>query len=113
MDIAGKIESGLPLSILFGVLLVAITSGSNQGLSTALIGDLGMVRQQSRQLGVMFTVGDLASAVGPLLAYALLPLVGIRNIYLLVAGLLTVVFVSILRVDRRRHAQSSALLMEP
>jgi hypothetical protein len=82
-------------------------------LSTALIGDLGMVGQQSRQLGVMFTVGDLASAVGPLLAYALLPLVGIRDIYLLVAGLLAVVFVLIVRVDRRRQARGAALLTEP
>jgi MFS family permease len=107
------LAAGLPLSIIVGVPLVAITSGSNQGLSTALIGDLGMVRQQSRQLGLMFTAGDLASAVGPLLAYALLPLVGIRDIYLLVAGLLAVVFVLILRVDRRRHARRAALLIEP
>ncbi|MGD2144856.1 MAG: MFS transporter [Anaerolineae bacterium] len=94
---------GAPLTILVGIPLTAITSGSNQGLSTALIGDFGGVGRQSRRLGVLFTAGDLASAVGPLLAYALIPLLEIEGIYLLNAGAFAAIFlVSVWRSVRPR-----------
>jgi len=101
---------GLPLTTLVGVPLTAITGGSNQGLSTALIGDLGSSDRQSQRLGVLFTVGDLASAVGPPLAYALIPLVGISSLYLLVAGLFVSMFLVTLGTDRKRLALRSAPL---
>jgi MFS family permease len=91
------LAAGLPLSILFGVPLTAVTAGSNQGLSTTLIGGLGDIERQSRRLGVLFTVGDFASAVGPPLAYALIPAVGIRSLYLLSAGLFAFMFPVILQ----------------
>ena len=78
---------GLPLTILFGIPLIATTSGSNQGLSTALTGDLGNGQRQSRRLGMLFTFGDFASAIAPPLAYAMMPLVGIKTLYLVSAGL--------------------------
>jgi len=99
---------GMPLTMLVGVPLTAITGGSNQGLSTALIGDLGNIGRQSQRLGVLFTVGDLASAVGPPLAYALIPMVGISSLYLLVAGLFVSMFLITLGTDRRRPALRSA-----
>ncbi len=83
---------GLPLTILAGVPLIATSSGSNQGLSTALSGDLGNGQKQSQRLGVLFTFGDLASAIGPPLAYALIPFVGIKTLYILSAGLFAVMF---------------------
>ncbi|MEA3377520.1 MAG: MFS transporter [Chloroflexota bacterium] len=79
---------GAPWSILAGIPLTAIASGGNMSLSTTLIGDLCEAAQESGQLGVLFTVGDLASAIGPPVAYALMPLVGIRGNYLLSAGVL-------------------------
>lgn len=91
---------GIPLATLFGLPLVAITGGSNQGLSTVLIGDLGNVGRQSRQLGVLFTAGDLASAIGPPLAYALVSVVGAKNVYGLLAGLFLCAFVTLLWVDK-------------
>ena len=78
---------GSPLAILFGVPMTAISSGSNQGLSTAIVGDLTGAQRQGQQLGWLFTTGDLASAVGPLVAYAAIPLFGLSSIYLLNAGL--------------------------
>jgi MFS family permease len=98
---------GLPLTTLVGIPLTAITGGSNQGLSTALIGDLGNIGRQSQRLGVLFTVGDLASAVGPPLAYALIPWVGIGSLYLLVAGLFVSMLLVTLGTDRRRLALHS------
>ena len=78
---------GAPLTIFFGMPLVAFTSGSNQGLSTAIVGDLSGEGHRGQQLGWLFTTGDLASAIGPLLAYALIPWLGLNQVYLLAAGL--------------------------
>lgn len=103
----GLLATGLPLPTLIGVPLAAITGGSNQGLSTALIGDLGNVGRQGRRLGVLFTVGDLASAVGPPLAYALIPWIGINSLYLLVAGMFVSVILVTLRADKMRRAVKS------
>ena len=83
----GLLALGPPLAILFGLPLTAISSGSNQGLATAIVGDITGARRQGRQLGWLFTTGDLASAVGPLLAYAVIPLFGLRSMYLANAGL--------------------------
>jgi len=88
---------GSPLTALFAVPLTAIAGGSNQGLATALIGDLGNLGRQSRQLGVLFTVGDLASAIGPPLAYALIPWLGVKNVYLVSAAVFAAVFLLTLR----------------
>ena len=87
---------GSPLSIVLGVPLTASTSGSNQGLATTLVGELGPTRKRSQRLGVLFTVGDLMSAVGPLLAYALIPIIQIRGVYILAASLyVAVLFIAI------------------
>ena len=77
----GLMALGFPLAILFGIPLIATTSGSNQGLSTALSGDLGKGQTQSRRLGLLFTFGDFTSAIGPPLAFALIPLTGVKTLY--------------------------------
>ncbi len=104
----GLLAASLPMAPLLGVPLIAVTSGSSQGLATTLIGDLGS-RGQSRRLGVLFTVGDLASAVGPPLAYGLMPHLGIRSIYLMVAGLL----VGVLVLMWRQAGRAGECLTEP
>jgi DHA1 family multidrug resistance protein-like MFS transporter len=90
-----------PWSILAGIPLTALASGSNQSLSIALIGDLSRASERSKRLGMLFTLGDLASAVGPPLAYALIPLLGIRGNYLLSAAVLLVMFFTALRLSGR------------
>ena len=72
---------------LFGLPLVAIASGTGQSLSTTMVGDLGEAARHSRRLGWLFTIGDLTSAIGPLLAYQLIPFIGTRGVYLMSAGL--------------------------
>ncbi len=93
----GLLAFGSPLAFFAGIPLIAITGGSNQGLSTALVGDLSGEQQQGRRLGVLFTMGDLASAVGPPLAYGLIPLVGLKWVYLLSAGVIAAMFLVALR----------------
>jgi hypothetical protein len=58
----------------------------------SLLGDLGDDGRQSSRLGVLFTAGDLTSAVGLLLAYVMIPLVGIKTLFLSSAGLFAIMF---------------------
>lgn len=88
----GLLALSFPAALLLGIALAAVTGGSNQSLSTALVGDLSDEQRRGRRLGILFTVGDLASAVGPLLVYAIIPLLGLSLIYLLSAGLFGLMF---------------------
>lgn len=64
-----------------GALLAAVTSGSVQALSPAIIGDRVEEARQSRALSVVFSLGDVASALGPPLALGLLAVLGISGVY--------------------------------
>ncbi|MFO7538793.1 MAG: MFS transporter, partial [Chloroflexota bacterium] len=83
-----------PWAVLIGMPLTAVASGSNQGLATTLIGDLVREGEHGRFLGILFTVGDLSSAIGPLLAFWLLTWVSVGWLYggvgLLFGGMLLV-----------------------
>lgn len=81
--IAGK----NPVMLLLGVMVGAGASGSLQTLTSALAGDTISHKQRGRSMGIMQTSGDLGSALGPLVAYALIPLTGLSGPYLLCAGL--------------------------
>jgi MFS family permease len=89
---------GSPLLIPIGVPLISLTSGSNQGLATTLVGDSTRERKHSRELGVLFTIGDLMSAAGPMVAYALLPSLGISGLYIMAALLFGVMFILSIRM---------------
>lgn len=73
--------------ILVGIALGALASGSLQALVTAVIGDLVPLQQRGRAVGLLHTAGDMGSAAGPLVAYALLPWLGLSWTYGLCAGL--------------------------
>jgi MFS family permease len=78
---------GAPIAILTGISLGAVSGGSVQALVTALTGDLVSQAQRGRAIGLLHTAGDLGSAIGPPAAYALMPWIGLRGVYLLCAGL--------------------------
>ncbi len=98
--VAGVIGFGLlwwgnPWLFLLALPLTAVASSSNQGLSTALAGDFSAEAERGRILGVMFTAGDLGSAIGPPLAFAfLLPRWGVTAVY----GVCTLLFLQMLAV---------------
>ncbi len=98
------LSRGSPAFIMLGLPLAAIAGASNQSLSTVVIGDWGSGGRHGRQLGLMFTVGDLASAIGPPLAYGLIPFVDIGGVYILsaalFAGMLLVASLHILRARK-------------
>lgn len=80
------LQLGTPAWILLGLVGTSIASGGSTNMSTSLIGDLGLRSRQGRRLGGLFTIGDLASAVGPLMVFRLAPAIGIEGLYWLSAG---------------------------
>jgi MFS family permease len=72
---------------LAGVLTAAVARGGIQSLATSLTGDLVSEAQRGRAVGVLNTASDLGSALGPSVAYALLPWAGLRGAYWLCTGL--------------------------
>ena len=72
-------------AVLVGVILTAIASGAMQSLTTTLTGDLVSPAQRGRAIGLLHTVGDAGSALGPPLAYTLIPVLALPSVYLLCA----------------------------
>lgn len=66
-----------------GVVFIALSTGALLTTLVALTGDLAASDRQGRAIGGLTTAGDLGSAAGPLLAFALLALVDLRWVYLL------------------------------
>lgn len=93
---------GTPLSMILGIPCTAFTSSSNQNVATALVGDLSRGNRRGQQIGILFTFGDLASALGPLLAYSLLPIVSIKGMYVASAFLLGAMLMLTLSLSRQR-----------
>ena len=75
-------------AILAGIALAAAASGGIQTLATALTGDLVSQEERGRAIGLLYTAGDLGSAIGPPAAYALLPWLKLTGVYGLCAALL-------------------------
>jgi MFS family permease len=84
------VAQGTPVAILAGISLGAVSAGSVQALVTALTGDVVSQAQRGRAIGLLHTVGDLGSAIGPPAAYALMPWIELPGVYLLCAGLFAV-----------------------
>jgi len=99
---------GPPLLLVIGTLLGAVASGGLQALIVALTGDLTPVSRRGRFIGLLQTLGDIGSAAGPLLAYALLPHLGLTGVYFLCAGLLllTLILICCWMAVRRDPARS-------
>lgn len=86
--------------ILTGVVLTAVSGGSNQSIATTVLGDLTSAQQRGRAIGWMHTFGDLGSALAPLLAYALLPYIGLPGLYAMCALIVMAMAVDAVRLAR-------------
>ncbi len=87
--------------VVIGLLLSAVAMGVLQTQVMTLAGDHSGANRQGRVLGVLTTVGDLGAAAGPMLAFALLPLVDLRGVFLIAATLLTAMLPWTLWLARR------------
>ncbi|MEM7111006.1 MAG: MFS transporter [Chloroflexota bacterium] len=84
---------GWPWAIFLGLIGFSIASGSNQGLATAVVGDLAGEKRQGRLLGILFTMGDLGSAIGPIVVFALIETISLALIYRTAAVLLALMLI--------------------
>ncbi len=66
---------------LIGAVLAAVSGGSIPAIVPAIVGDQVNPQQHSRVLGLIFTAGDLGSALGPPFALGLIPIFGLNTIY--------------------------------
>ena len=70
-----------------GALMATVSAGSIQSLVPAIIGDQAGVGEPSRVIGVVYTIGDLGSAIGPMFGLMLVPLIGLGSVYQICAVL--------------------------
>jgi MFS family permease len=82
---------------LVGLMFGAAAGGGVQAIATTLTGDMAGRDRQGRAIGLLHTAGDLGSALGPPVAYALLPWLDLPGVYLLCAGLFAVGLAAALR----------------
>jgi MFS family permease len=96
---------------MIGALLSAVAGGSIQVIVPTIIGDRVANNQQARVLGIVFTAGDLGSAIGPALALALVPFTGLRILYGFCAVLygFTAIFAAFLAWGERERRQQNSL----
>jgi len=90
---------GLLLAIA-GVLLGAFAGGFIQAPAVAVTGDLTDGEKRGRAVGILQTGGDLGSALGPPLAYLLIPLVGLPGVYRVCAGLFALSLVVVAGISK-------------
>ena len=81
--------AGSLLALLVNGVLSALSMAILSPVSSGLVGDVSPPGMQGRNLGWLANAADLGSALGPLVAYALLPVVSLDVLYLLCAGLMT------------------------
>jgi MFS family permease len=68
-----------------GVALIALSAAALAATLAALVGDLAVGNRSGVTMGGLATAGDLGSSAGPLVAYALAPVLDLRWIYLFCA----------------------------
>jgi MFS family permease len=71
-----------------GVALVSLSAGALIAVLAAVVGDLADSGRSGITIGGMATAGDIGSAAGPLVAYALAVTLDLRWVYLVCAVLL-------------------------
>ena len=83
---------GYGVVILLGIFFQSVVMSILGVLITAQMGRSGPARQTGRRLGLLNICGDMGGALGPLLAFALLPLIGLSGVLMLTALVLILIF---------------------
>ena len=77
---------------LSGVLIASLFGGSSETLIPAIVGDEVGFRTSGRTLGIIYTVADLGSTLGPFVSLAVLDseLLTINEVYIACVGLILI-----------------------
>lgn len=102
LGICGMVLINLPWIIpaITGALLVAITSGGTQAIVPSIIGDQIDSNEKSRAIGIVLTIGDLGSALGPPLALGLIPIIGLHNLYVMTSIVFFIILIEAILLAR-------------
>lgn len=101
--------TGSGIVVVAAIMTSAVATSVLQTQVMTLTGDYTDRNRRGRVLGVLNTVGDLGSAAGPLLAYALIPLIDLSGVFWAAAIVLALAFPWTLWVARRETRQGQAL----
>jgi MFS family permease len=96
------IAEGDGRTVVIATTLGAVANSILQTQALTLAGDYAGNRQ-GRALGVLTTSTDMGATAGPLLAYALLPVIGLAGIFTLAALLLLVLLPPVLLMAHREY----------
>jgi MFS family permease len=101
------IGTGKNAGLVAAICISAVVTGALQTLSNALVGDYTRVGQRSGALGLLNTLGDLGSALGPPIVYTLLPALGLEGVFSLAGACmaLTTVWVGFASLSLKRSDQ--------
>ncbi len=112
LGVAGMIALGtlsiIP-AILLGITLTSLCEGVLLTVLPAIIGDQAAESQRGRSMGLIFVAGDLGSALAPMIAYSVLALIPLRQVYLASSGafgLGLILVVAGLIYSRKRTSQN-------
>lgn len=75
------LADNLPI-LLMGIIVSACSAGATISVLVAWLGDLITDDQRGMVMGLYSTFGDVGSTLGPIFAYSLFPLIGLRNVYI-------------------------------
>jgi MFS family permease len=89
-----------------GVALVSVCAAALTAVLAALVGDLAADNRSGLTMGGLATAGDLGSATGPLVAYALAPVLDLRWVYLFCAVALASGLIA--TISQRRHVSQNS-----
>jgi MFS family permease len=96
-----------PVALFITIILGSVAAGGLQTISSTLSGELVDPDRQGAAIGLIHTSGDFGSAIGPPLAYALLPIIGLPGVYILCAGIF---ILQMIPVTRYQFAERKSLL---
>lgn len=89
--------------IVTATMIGAVATSVLQTQVMTLVGDYTLTQQRGRILGILNTVGDIGSAAGPLLAYALLSTLELAGIFWIATGLLILVLPWTIWITRQEN----------
>ncbi len=93
-------------SIVLAVLVSAVGDGAVRSVLTAVLGDNAPLDQKGLAMGMYATIGDVGSTFGPIVAFVLLPVIGLRWLYVLCAIIFIVGVGWVWLAQRYRDAQA-------
>jgi len=99
-----------PSLALTGAVVISVMTGGISALSSAIIGDRVSGQWYGRSIGLLYTLRDLGATIGPPIALGLTPLIGLKLVFQLTAGLIGIAALAALWMtiheQRRRLSQA-------